>query len=283
MPKGETFFMKYIDIINESTQAIADFIEITPDIAIILGSGLGPLANEIENPKEISYTDIPNFPPSTIPGHEGKLITGKIEGKNVIAMKGRFHYYEGHEMDIVTLPIRVFSKLGIKNLIVTNAAGGIRDSFNPGTIMIINDQISLFCPSPLRGPNLDEFGPRFKDMTEVYSNSLITLANESAKKVGVEVENGVYSYFRGPQFESPVEVRAIRTLGGDATGMSTVPEAIVARHCGMSTLGISLITNKAAGLGANQLNHNEVMETAGHSEKNMILLVKKIIKDWNLQ
>ena len=283
MPKGDTLVMNYIDIINESTNAIADFIEVTPDIAIILGSGLGPLANEIENPKEISYTDIPNFPPSTIHGHEGTLIVGTIEGKHVIAMKGRFHYYEGHDMDIVTLPIRVFSKLGIKNLIVTNAAGGIRDSFHPGTIMIINDQISLFCPSPLRGPNLDEFGPRFKDMTEVYAKDLITLANESATKIGVEVENGVYSYFSGPQFESPVEVRALRTLGADATGMSTVPEAIVARHCGMSTLGISLITNKAAGLGASQLNHNEVMETAAHSEKNMILLVKKIIKDWNLQ
>lgn len=273
--------MNYMDIINESTVAIANFIGTTPDIAIILGSGLGPLANEIENPKEISYADIPNFPVATIPGHEGKLIVGTIEGKNVIAMKGRFHYYEGHEMDIVTLPIRVFSKLGIKNLIVTNAAGGIRDSFNPGTIMIINDQISLFCPSPLRGPNLDDFGPRFKDMTEVYSNKLIALANDSAKKVGIRVENGVYNYFRGPQFESPVEIRAIQTLGGDATGMSTVPEAIVARHCGMSTLGISLITNKAAGLGASQLNHNEVMETAANSEKNLTLLVKQIIKDWN--
>lgn len=275
--------MKYMDIITESTSAIADFIEVIPDIAIILGSGLGPLADEIENAKEISYSDIPNFPAPTIPGHEGKLITGTIEGKNVIAMKGRFHYYEGHEMDIVTLPVRVFSKLGIKNLIVTNAAGGIRDSFQPGTIMIINDQISLFCPSPLRGPNLDEFGPRFKDMTEVYAKDLISLANNSAKKTGVAVENGVYSYFRGPQFESPSEIRAIRTLGGDATGMSTVPEAIVARHCGMSTLGISLITNKAAGLSSNLLNHIEVMETAASSEKNMLLLVKQIIKDWNLQ
>jgi purine-nucleoside phosphorylase len=275
--------MNYREIINESTSAIAEFIGTTPDIAIILGSGLGPLADEIEHAREISYTEIPHFPPSTVPGHEGKLIFGTIAGKTVIAMKGRFHYYEGHEMDIVTLPIRVFAKLGIKNLIVTNAAGGIRDSFHPGTIMIINDQISLFCPSPLRGPNLDEFGPRFKDMTEVYANDLIKLANASAQKVGVPVENGIYSYFRGPQFESPAEIRAIRTLGGDATGMSTVPEAIVARHCGMSTLGISLITNKAAGLSSNQLNHNEVMATAANTENNMILLVKQIIKDWNLQ
>lgn len=275
--------MQYLDMINESAKGIKNFIHTTPEIAIILGSGLGPLANEIENPTEIAYTDIPNFPMSTVPGHEGKLITGTIEGKQVIAMKGRLHYYEGYEMDVVTLPIRVFAKLGIKNLIVTNAAGGIRDSFQPGTIMIINDQIGLFCPSPLRGPNLDEFGPRFKDMSEVYAKKLVSLANEAAKKVDVKVENGVYSYFRGPQFESPAEVLALRSLGADATGMSTVPETIVARHCGMSTLGISLITNKAAGLSSNQLNHNEVMETAANSEKNMILLVKQIIKDWNLQ
>ena len=273
--------MNYMDIINESTRAVADFVGGVPDIAIILGSGLGPLADEIKDARQISYNEIPHFPSATIPGHEGKLITGTIEGHSVIAMKGRFHYYEGHEMDIVTLPVRVFAKLGIRNLIVTNAAGGIRDSFNPGTIMIINDQISLLCPSPLRGPNLDEFGPRFKDMTEVYSKDLIELANNAAKTAGVNVENGVYSYFRGPQFESPAEIRAIRTLGGDATGMSTVPEAIVARHSGMTTLGISLITNKAAGLSATQLNHNEVMETAAMAEKNMIALVKQIIKDWN--
>lgn len=273
--------MKDIRIkINEASNAIKEKLTFQPEIAIILGSGLGPLANEVENAIEMDYSEIPHFPISTIPGHEGKLVMGTISGKKVIVMKGRFHYYEGHDMSIVTLPTRVFAKLGIKYLLVTNAAGGVRDDLNPGDIMLINDHLSFLCPSPLMGPNLDEFGPRFKDMTEVYNNKLMSMSKEAAKKVNVEVKEGVYAYFKGPMYETPAEIRGIRTLGADAVGMSTVPEAIVARHSGMSTLGISLITNKAAGLGQSELNHVEVTETAANAEKNLIKLAKQILLDW---
>lgn len=249
------------------------------DIAIILGSGLGPLADEIENPIIIDYKDIPGFPISTIPGHEGKLYIGKVSGKTVCAMKGRFHYYEGHDMDVVTLPIRVFAKLGIKYLFVTNACGGIREDLNPGQITLISDHIGLFAPSPLRGPNLDEFGPRFKDMSEVYSKELRNIAYHAAKKVDVDLKEGVYCFFKGPMFETPAEIRAFRALGADMCGMSTVSEAIVARHSGMTTLGISLVTNKAVGLSTNQLDHKEVMAAADKAEIDLVKLVKEIIKE----
>ena len=264
--------------------AAADYIRtIYPgniDLAIVLGSGLGPLADQIEDPITISYTDIPYFPAPTLVGHEGKLIIGKIGDKTVCAMKGRFHYYEGHDMDTVTLGIRVFARLGIKKLILTNAAGGIREDFEPGTIMIISDHIGMFCPSPLRGPNLDEFGPRFKDMTEVYSVAAGDIARQVAAENGIALPSGVYMFFRGPMFETPAEIRAAKILGADAAGMSTVPEAIVARHCGMTTFGLSLITNKAAGLSAAELSHEEVMETAAIAERNLVTLVKGVIQRW---
>ena len=245
--------------INEATNYIKTQYHGKIDLAIILGSGLGPLADEIENPIELDYRDIPHFPISNLIGHAGKLIIGTLENKTVIAMKGRFHYYEGNDMDIVTLPIRVFKRLGIDNLILTNACGGIREDLNPGQIMLIKDHIGLFAPSPLRGPNLDEFGPRFKDMS---------------------LKDGVYAFFKGPMYETPAEILAYRALGADAVGMSTVPEAIVARHCDMKTLGISLITNKAAGLSNQELNHQEVVEAANKAEKDLVTLVKGIIKNW---
>lgn len=265
--------------INEAYKYIYSNYSHPIDIAIILGSGLGPLADEIENPVILDYKDIPFFPVSTIPGHEGKLYIGKIAGKTVCAMKGRFHYYEGHDMDIVTLPIRVFAKLGIKYLFVTNACGGIKEDLYPGQITLITDHIGLMAPSPLRGPNLDEFGPRFKDMTEVYSQELGLLAKNAAKKTNISLKEGVYCFFKGPMFETPAEIRALKAIGADMVGMSTVPEAIVARHSGMTTLGISLVTNKAAGLGNNELDHKEVMEAANHAEKDLVTLVKQIIQD----
>ena len=265
--------------INEAYEYIHSRYDGKIDIAIILGSGLGPLADEIENPIIIDYQDIPHFPVSTIPGHEGKLYIGTIANKTVCAMKGRFHYYEGHDMDIVTLPIRVFAKLGIPYLFVTNACGGIRDDLNPGQITLISDHIGFMAPSPLRGPNLDEFGPRFKDMTEVYSKQLQEIAKNAAKKTNVSLKEGVYCFFKGPMFETPAEIRALKAIGADMVGMSTVPEAIVARHSGMTTLGISLVTNKAAGLGQSELNHQEVMETANQAEVNLVKLVKQIIQD----
>lgn len=275
--------MKYENIITECSNYISDIIKNeTPDIAIILGSGLGDITNIVDIKAEIPYDTIPNFPKSTVVGHAGKLIYGILENKKVLLMSGRFHYYEGYDMSEVTLPIRIFSKLGISNLLVTNAAGGIKDTLEAGSIMLITDHISMFCPSPLRGPNLDEFGPRFKDMTQIYSKDLIALAKNCADKLGIEVENGIYSFFPGPQFESPTEILALRTLGADATGMSTVPEAIVARHCDMRTLGISMITNKAAGLNKDELSHSDVINTANIAGQRMCTLVKQIVKDWNV-
>lgn len=265
--------------INEACDYIKSVYNEPIDIAIILGSGLGPLANEIENPVIIDYKDIPHFPVSTIAGHEGKLYIGKIEAKTVCAMKGRFHYYEGHEMDVVTLPIRVFAKLGIEYLFVTNACGGIRDDLNPGQITLITDHIGFMAPSALRGPNLDEFGPRFKDMTEVYSKKLGAIAKEAAIKTNVDLKEGVYCFFKGPMYETPAEIRALKVIGADMVGMSTVPEAIVARHSGMTTLGISLVTNRAAGLGNSELNHQEVTEAANKAGKDLVNLTKQIIKD----
>ncbi|MGN0374173.1 MAG: purine-nucleoside phosphorylase [Butyrivibrio sp.] len=270
---------EYINMIDEAAAYIRSRINHIPETAVILGSGLGTLAESIQNPVILKYGDIPHFKASTVAGHAGELIAGKIQNRDVIVMNGRFHYYEGHDMDIVTLPIRVFARIGVKNLIVTNAAGGIGDNLTPGSIMLIRDHLSFMCPSPLRGGNLDEFGPRFPDMTRVYSPELLRLAEDTADSLGIPVESGVYCYFRGPQYETPAEIQAVKMLGADAAGMSTVPEAIVARHCGMNTLGISLITNKAAGLSTFLLSHEEVGAIAKKSGETMVRLVSSIIKD----
>lgn len=272
---------KYLSMIYETSGYISSILDFTPEIAIILGSGLGALADEVENPVTIDYKDIPNFKVSTVAGHAGKLIAGTINSKKVLVMSGRFHYYEGHEMDIVTLPIRVFAKIGIKNILITNAAGGLSDALNPGSIMLIDDHLSFMCPSPLRGANLDDFGPRFPDMTSIYNKDLLALADSCAKELGLNVEHGTYCYFRGPQYETPAEIRAAKLLGADAAGMSTVPETIVARHCNMNILGISLITNKAAGLGKTELSHEEVGATARKAGADLVNLVKSIITKWN--
>lgn len=269
------------DKINEAAGFIKSRISFIPEIAIILGSGLGPLADEITDPVVINYSLIPHFKVSTVAGHAGELIAGTILGRKVLVMNGRFHYYEGHPMETVTLPIRVFAALGIKNLLVTNAAGGIKDCLDPGSIMLITDHLGMFCPSPLRGPNLDCFGPRFKDMTDVYTKELISLSKDVAARNGIKISEGVYCFFSGPQYETPAEIRAARVLGADAAGMSTVPEVIVARHCGMRILGISLITNKAAGLGNKSLSHDEVREIAEAAGQNMVTLVKNILSEWN--
>ena len=265
--------------IQETASWLKERMTTSPKTAIILGTGLGQLASEITDSYEFPYSEIPNFPVSTVEGHAGKLIFGKLGGKDIMAMEGRFHFYEGYNMQKVTMPIRVFSALGIKNLIVTNACGGVRDDLNPGQIVIISDHLSFMMPSPLRGPNLDDFGPRFKDMTDVYTSTLRSLALESAKKVNVDVKEGVYCFFKGPQFETPAEIRAFKTLGADMVGMSTVPEAIVARHSDMKILGLSLVTNKAAGLSNNELNHIEVMEAANSAEERLVKLVKQILED----
>lgn len=278
--KGEK--IKMINKINEAASYIQEHLPFTPEIAIILGSGLGPLANTVEDPIILDYQNIPHFPTPTIASHAGKLVIGTIKGKKVIILNGRFHYYEGHDIYTNTLPVRVFRKLGVETLIVTNASGGLLDDMVPGTISIIEDHISFFAPSPLRGPNLDEFGPRFKDMSEVYDKQYQALAKKVAKELNIPVTSGVYCFCQGPMFETPAEIRMLKMCGVGMVGMSTVPETIVARHSGMRTLGISLVTNKAAGLSDNQLSHEEVMEAANHAEKNMVALVTHIIEQMEL-
>lgn len=266
--------------IDQTVDFLKRKIDSVPEIAIILGSGLGKLADVIEDAKVIPYGEIPNFPETTVAGHEGKLIFGKVRNRSIVAMKGRFHYYEGNDMDTVVYPIRVFKRLGIGNIIVTNAAGGVNTSFKPGDLMLITDHISLFCENPLRGANIDELGSRFPDMTMTYDRELQKLALESAGKLGIDLKAGVYAYCKGPSYESPAEIRAIRNLGGDAVGMSTVPETIVARHMQMRILGISCITNMAAGILDQPLNHEEVMETGRMVEKKFTELVSEIIENW---
>lgn len=251
-----------------------------PQIGIILGSGLGPLVNVLEQPVEIDYGEIPGFPQATVEGHAGKLVYGNLAGKQVLVMKGRFHLYEGYDVSQVVFHIRVFSLLGIKNLLVTNAAGGINTGYTAGDLMLITDHISFFAPSPLRGSNLDEFGVRFPDMCNAYDRDLINIAKETANKEGISLKQGIYAFAQGPMFETPAEIRALRVLGADAVGMSTVPEVIVARHCGMKVLGISCITNMAAGVLEETLNHTEVIETADRVGKSFRKLVAGIASHW---
>ncbi len=233
-----------------------------PDIAIILGSCLGPLADEIENPIVVDYADIPNFLLSTVESHAGKLIFGTLSGQKVVCMSGRFHYYEGYDFEQLTIPIRVFKLLGVKQTILTNAAGAVNEAYRPGDIMIIKDHIKLTGASPMRGPNIKEFGPRFFDISDMYTKALRAIAKESAKAVGLDVKEGVYYFFTGPQFETPAEIRAVRILGADAVGMSTVTEALTAAHCGMPLLALSLMTNMAAGVLDQPITDEEVGETA---------------------
>ena len=251
-----------------------------PQIGIILGSGLGPLVNVLEQPVEIDYGEIPGFPQTTVEGHAGKLVYGNLAGKQVLVMKGRFHLYEGYDVSQVVFHIRIFSLLGIKNLLVTNAAGGINIGYTAGDLMLITDHISFFAPSPLKGSNLDEFGIRFPDMSNAYDRDLINIAKETANKEGISLKQGIYAFAQGPMFETPAEIRALRVLGADAVGMSTVPEVIVARHCGMKVLGISCITNMAAGVLEETLNHTEVIETADRAGKSFRKLVAGIASHW---
>ncbi|PAE43839.1 purine-nucleoside phosphorylase [Bacillus sp. 7884-1] len=266
----------------EKIQNAADFLKEkysnTPKIGLILGSGLGVLADEIENPVKIPYNEIPNFPISTVEGHAGQLVFGILEGVEVVAMQGRFHFYEGYGMDKVTFPVRVMKELGVDMLIVTNAAGGVNESFEAGDLMIISDHINFTGANPLIGPNDSKFGPRFPDMSEAYTKELRNAAKEIAARLNINVKEGVYFGFSGPVYETPSEIRMVRTLGGDAVGMSTVPEVIVARHGGMKVLGISCITNMAAGILDQPLSHEEVIETTERVKANFLSYIKEIVK-----
>lgn len=252
-----------------------------PRIGLILGSGLGGLAEEIADPCIVPYEKIPHFPLSTVAGHAGQLVCGMLEGAAVIACQGRFHYYEGYSLKEVTYPVRIMQKMGIEVLIVTNAAGGINTSFKPGDLMLINDHINLMGDNPLRGQNHEELGPRFPDMSEAYSKELRVLAKAVAQDLNIELKEGVYAGLMGPSYETPAEIRFLRNIGADAVGMSTVPEVIVANHGGMKVLGISCITNMAAGVLDKPLNHAEVVETAEKAKQNFSKLIKTILKALN--
>ena len=262
---------------EESARHIKEKIgDLNPKIAIILGSGLGVLSDEFENKIIIKYSEIPNFPVSTVEGHAGELIIGKLNGIEVVAMNGRFHYYEGYDLKEATFPIRVFKLLGIEKLIITNAAGGINTEFKAGDFMVINDYLSFFAESVLRGKNLDEFGVRFPDMSETFDKELSIKLKDIIQKYTGRAKEGVYAYMKGPTFETPAEIRALRVLGADAVGMSTVPEAIVAHHCGIKSVAVSCVTNMASGILKEKLSHEEVKQTAERVKNEF----KEIIKEY---
>ncbi|HET7521696.1 MAG TPA: purine-nucleoside phosphorylase [Bacillales bacterium] len=251
----------------------------SPKVGLILGSGLGVLADEIEQPAAVAYQDIPGFPVSTVAGHKGQLVFGTLEGLPVVAMQGRFHYYEGYSLQEVTFPVRVMKKLGVQTLVVTNASGGIHTDFQPGDLMIIRDHINWLHANPLMGPNDEEIGPRFPDMSEPYSKHLVQAARDAARKINLTLKEGTYLATTGPSYETPAEIRMMRKLGADAVGMSTVPEVISARHAGMDVLGISCVANAAAGILDVPLTHDEVIETTASIRKDFLRLVKAILRE----
>lgn len=258
------------------TQSFLESKGITaPEFGLILGSGLGELADEITDAIVVDYADIPNWGQSTVVGHAGKLVYGELSGRKVLALQGRFHFYEGNPMEVVTFPVRVMNALGCHSVLVTNAAGGI--GYGPGTLMVINDHINMTGTNPLIGENLETFGPRFPDMSDAYTKAYREVAYEVAKQEGISLQEGVYLGVSGPTYETPAEIRAFKTLGADAVGMSTVPEVIVAAHSGMKVLGISAITNFAAGF-QSELNHEEVVEVTTHIKEDFKGLVKAILE-----
>lgn len=264
--------------IQQTADYLTSKISEIPNTAIILGTGLGELAREIEDREEISYTEIPNFPVSTVEGHSGKLIIGNLGGKRVLAMQGRFHYYEGYDMKQVTFPIRVFKALGIEYLFVSNAAGGMNSSFDVGDIMLIEDHINLFPEHPLHGKNHEELGTRFPDMSEAYNKKLRLLAMEIAKEKNIKLQHGVYIGLQGPTFETPAEYNFLRIIGGDAVGMSTVPEVIVANHAGMKVLAFSIITDLGVIGKIVEVSHEEVQEAAKIAQPKMAEIMRTIIQ-----
>ena len=251
-----------------------------PVVGIILGSGLGDMAETIEDAVIIDYHDIPHFPVSTVPGHKGRLVIGELEGKTVLCMQGRFHYYEGYSMDEVVYPIRTMKMLGINGLFLTNAAGCVNTEWRPGDLMLISDHIKLIADNPLRGKNPDELGARFFDMTQAYDKNLLSIAEKAAEDIKIGVRKGVYMLFTGPSFETAAEVRFARLAGADAVGMSTVPEAIAASHMRMHTIGISCLTNMAAGILDQPLNHEEVLETGERVKSSFSALVREVTASW---
>jgi len=261
---GSWSLMTYPQKVDEAVSAVKQRAgDSTPDVAIVLGSGLGDFAGTLTDAVSIPYADLPHWPAATVIGHDGRLVIGTLAGRRVAALAGRAHFYEGHDLRTVTFATRVIGRFGVKVLILTNAAGGINDvDLTPGMLMVMDDHINLLGGNPLVGPNDEAFGVRFPDMTEVYSKRLRALTDEVARAQNLRIGHGVYVAVQGPSYETPAEIRFLRSIGADAVGMSTVPEAIVARHMGLEVLGISCITNAAAGVLPQPLNHSEVMEVA---------------------
>ena len=261
-----------VDYIRSRTSA-------EPTFGMILGSGLGDFADTLENRQVIPFTDIPDFPAATVPGHVGAFVFGTRHGKQVVCLQGRLHYYEGHPMSVLTMPVRVMAKLGVKILVLTNAAGGVNKDYRPGDLMLISDHINYSGSNPLIGVHEEEFGVRFPDVTDLYSAGLRLKIKLAAVEAGIVLRQGVYMMFSGPSYETPAEIRMARILGADAVGMSTVPEAIVAAQCGIKCLGISCITNLAAGVSPNKLSHQEVMDTAAQAHDKFRSLLDLILKE----
>lgn len=272
--------MKRIADISQATAVIRDRIQCQPQIGLILGSGLGGLANLINEAVVIEYHDIPNFPVPTVEGHAGQMVIGDLEGKSVLVFKGRFHYYEGYTMDEVVFGVRCLKMLGATGLIVTNAAGSLTPTIEAGQLMLIRDHIKLVFDSPLRGANIDQFGPRFNDMSDPYNAELRALARQCAQSEGIGLKEGVYCYMPGPSYETASEVKMLGLLGGHAVGMSTVPEVIVANHAGMKVLGVSCLTNMGTGIIDQPLAHQEVIDTGQRVGIQLTRLILKIIRHW---
>ena len=267
-----------LEKIKQTTNYLLQKTNFKPEVGIILGTGLGGLVSEIEIEHKISYQDIPNFPVSTVEGHSGKLIFGTLAGKKIIALQGRFHYYEGYSMQEATFPVRVFKAIGIKTLIVSNAAGGINPKFEIGDIMLIDDHINLFPEHPLRGKNYDELGPRFPDMSQPYDRQLIKKVHAIAKENNIKLQQGTYAGIQGPTFETPAEYKYIRAIGADAVGMSTVPEVIVARHANIPVFAVSVITDRGVPGEIVEVSHEDVQNIANKTEPKMTLILKKLLK-----
>jgi len=269
------------DTLYEHAQHAARTIRVRRDedfrVAVVLGSGLGAFADSLEDPLAVPYADLPGFARSTVAGHAGRLVLGRVAGTPVAVMQGRFHYYEGYSLEEVTFPVRALGALGVRALVLTNAAGGLNNALTQGSFMLISDHLNLLGVSPLRGANDDRLGPRFPDMTEVYSHEYQEVAVREAHEMGVELRRGIYAALQGPNYETPAEIRMLRLLGADAVGMSTVPEAIVARHMGLRVLGLSCITNMAAGVLDEPINHADVIETGRRVQATLAELLHRVI------
>lgn len=260
------------------TESVKARIQFRPEIALVLGSGLGDYAKEMDVKESISYSEIEGFPVSTVPGHEGRFLFGYVKGVPIVAMQGRVHYYEGYPITDVVLPVRLMGLLGVKTVILTNAAGGVNFNFQPGDLMMITDHITTVVPSPLIGANIDELGPRFPDMSEVYDKELREIIRQAARNTGISLQQGVYVQLTGPAYETPAEIRMCRIWGADAVGMSTACEAVAARHMGLKVCGISCITNLASGMSGKPLDHKEVQETADRVAEEFKRLVTETIR-----